>query len=27
LNAADAEVGDLAVQTRTWIACFVVNQM
>jgi len=27
LNAAGAEIGDLAVRTRTWLACFIVNQM
>jgi Fungal specific transcription factor domain len=27
LNAADAEVGDLTVRTRTWLACFIVHQM
>lgn len=27
LHAADAEVGDLAMRTRTWLACFTVNQM
>ena len=27
LSAADAEVGDLAERTRTWLACFTVNHM
>ena len=27
LNATGAEIGDLAVRTRTWLACFIVNQM
>ena len=27
LNAAGAEIGDLPMRTRTWLACFIVDQM